>query len=472
MSSDEDKEVESSLRNISNAKRCQQVRSDASSTAGKYVSNMQCISHDTGPVPSIGQLLNDFKVPERPRLFKSEPIDDETWKTMLALNNSKKKRRPRYTETRGAGRMVDEQVTEDQVRHLATNHLRNEEFRNSGDHKIVVDLTDENHSINEPQHQQSRSFYEAISPTVNQPKCLTASQVKSMDQLKLPDAILQQAREIYRCENVLLPSNVTNWLHLKAFVAQHQNSFITPQLCSLAQAHSFRTAIPSTSLQHNIPTHNTRPSNLTSTRPSLSADSDRDGFLPFNDLEAMHSIKIEEETQRQEQSHLSTAQINTPSRVSLSYADYTHLKFNGNQSSPSTKAMEGIVSSPYGVAQCLPKPLTMDQIQGFSKPSDLMSNILPPNAPEDCPHLVKIWEPCLLTLPKHQHRHLNLRDTIVSVLARYDIKTKSTIRAFLDVAETHHFYFLLQAKECRLHSWSVERENDIITVSPAEIVSS
>lgn len=95
-----------------------------------------------------------------------------------------------------------------------------------------------------------------------------------------------------------------------------------------------------------------------------------------------------------------------------------------------------------------------------------MPDILPPGAPKGHPHLIQLWNPALLDLPPDQHDHLNIQDTVVSVLAKYDLKTKSVISAFLDVEKVNHFFFLFKARESNLHSWSIEREEDVITVSP------
>ena len=451
-------------------------------------SSADALRQDGGTVLDLGG-LNSFQPPELPRIFKSEPMDEEEWLATKAaekeaINNRKKQEKEARDRAREQARLdrlagrrrAQRNDSEDVNLILDSSRERSYESSRQRQQRTVVDLTDDLQDTPEATNERPQPPPQPLRPLPSQPRLLTEAQVQLMDQVEVPNNILQQARDIYARERTAFPTNVRKWSDFKIFVAQHP-SFITPQLCLIAQAHAFQSASAPPKPQHNVTSQPPTPASVPSvsnaytgnveTADSIDPPRSR-GRSDSNTLIGMRQIKVEaEEADQLQRESLDRAEtshrplVPARHRPPPSLTQYTAL--------PERNVRPQVAAPSRPIVPQVPQPpsrpvLSAAQIKDLAKPVDLMSDILSPIAPEGHPHLIKIWDSALLDLPIDKHEHLNLPDTVVSILARYDLKTRSAIQAFLDVDGTNHFFFLFKAREGDLHSWSVEREEDTITV--------
>ncbi|KAK5954066.1 hypothetical protein OHC33_004637 [Knufia fluminis] len=429
-------------------------------------------------VPDMSDILNNFKPPEGPRVFKSEPIDNDVWESMLAdkekaKKKSKKDKRNIAEQSATPAREMSSETPEVSAHRRARAGLNTRRSAQpvSSD---FVDLTEETPSeggsVPPPAIQAPTQ-----GPTSNLPRPLTTAQIQIMDQIDVPQGILQQAIDIYRRESTAMPTNVKKWAQLKNFVAQHPASFISPQLCLIAQAHAFHAASapslprppPPPSTSTPVVSNNANARTPTQPRAARATSMNRYAARETRASPETPRIKTEPEETSQPQ-HQPEADIRRPRDVHPNPPVQTTSNKTPRIPTPPTQSA---AHTPHELAnQPTDTHTTTTQIQKLLQPSNLMPDILPPDAPHGHPHLVQLWHPTLLSLPIEQHDHLNIQDTVMSILAKYDLKTKSVISAFLDTKKVNHFFFLFKAREGNLHSWSVEREEDVITVSTSSHV--
>lgn len=419
-------------------------------------------------VPGLGDLLNSFKVPEGPRVFKSEPVDIDLWDDMLAP-----KPKPRRKQKKDKQENVEQ--TAPPAKEMSPDIPEVIEGRNARNtHEVgtsaqaasrdVVDLTEEDDEREGSSSQVPVPQAPTQGSTSHLLRPLTTAQVQIMDHLDVPQNILQQAIDIYRRENIALPVTTKEWAQLKNFVARHPASLISPQLCLVAQAHAFHAAsAPSTFRPLPASTNNNATAERPSEPPKAPADAlDRDSMSEGRVISEEPEIKIEPkdtvQLQRQEEAHSKPLAADPASFDDRSNSDRAQVPVR----TPRTTAR------PPQDRHAQPDSADGSRalIQNLMQPIDLVPDILPPDAPAGHPRLIKLWDPVLLGLPNDQYDYLTIQDTVVSILAKYDMKTKSVVTAFLDVKKVNHFFFLFKAKENTLHSWSIEREDDVITVSP------
>jgi len=419
-------------------------------------------------VPDLGDILNSFKVPEGPRVFKSEPIDVDLWDSMLAptpklKRKQKRDRQDNAKQTVPPVREVSSDIPEfPDGQDARGKHAAVESAQVAS--RDVVDLTEEDDRREGSSSRAPVSQASTHVPTPHLLRPLTAVQMQTMDQTDLPQNILQQAIDIYRRENIALPITTRNWAQLKNFVTQHPVALISPQLCLAAQAHAFNAASvpPTPRLSHASTTNNADVARLY--QPHSAAD----GIVDSNNLDGERAIfeepqmKVEPEDAVQ-LNRRGEADVKQPPAVSANLADLSNMSSYRLPDGTSRATARSLETSS---AQTNGTDTARAQIRSLMRPIDLMPDILPPDAPAGHPRLVKLWDPVLLSLPADQHDHLTIQDTVVSILAKYNLKTKSAVVAFLDVKKVNHFFFLFKARENSLHSWSIEREEDVITVSP------
>lgn len=417
-------------------------------------------------VPDLGDILNSFKVPEGPRVFKSEPIDIDLWDSMLAptpkpKRKQKRDRQDNAKQTVPPVREVSSDIPEfPDGQGARGKHAAVESTQVAS--RDVVDLTEEDDGREGSSSRAPVSEASTHVPTPHLLRPLTAAQVQTMDQTDIPQNILQQAIDIYRRENIVLPITTRNWAQLKNFVTRHPVSLISPQLCLVAQAHAFDAAsVPPTPR----PSHASTTNNADVTRlyqPHSAADDtvDRNNLDGERAIFGEPQMKVEPEDAVQ-LNRREKADVKQPPAVSANLADLSNMNpYQPPDGSSRATARSLEISS----AQTNGRDTARTQIRSLMRPMDLMPDILPPDAPAGHPRLVKLWDPVLLTLPADQHDHLTIQDTVLSILAKYDLKTKSAVVAFLDVKKVNHFFFLFKARENSLHSWSIEREENVITI--------
>lgn len=419
-------------------------------------------------VLGLGDILNSFKVPEGPRVFKSEPVDIDLWDSMLApkprpRRKQKKDKQDNVEQAAPPAKEISANIPEmpDGLNARDTHDVRTSAQAASRD---VVDLTEENDEREGSSSQAPVPQAPTQVPTSHLRRPLTAAQVQIMDQIDVPQNILQQAIDIYRRENIGLPVTTKKWAQLKNFVAQHPASLISPQLCLVAQVHAFNAASAPTTFRPPPASTNSnadagRPNER---QPAPAGALSRDNVSEERVVSEEPQIKIEPED---------TIQLNRQEEAHAKPLPADPASFDNR---PNSDRAQVPVGTPRATARPLQdlhtQPDSADgsraRNQNLMQPIDLIPDILPPDAPAGHPRLIKLWDPVLLSLPSDQYDHLTIQDTIVSILAKYDMQTKSVVAAFLDVKKVNHFFFLFKAKENSLHSWSIEREEDVITVSP------
>lgn len=434
------------------------------------------MSRAKSSVPTIGQLLDNFKVPDGPRVFKSEPIDDKSWQAIQAeqqaRSSSRRRKELKSTEKQDKSSNVQAQGADCESSTELANQAPKPKTASQSPHRIFVDLTEDTQDPEQLPRQPARPLETASAQSSCQPKHLAAAQLQALDQARIPSVVLEQARQIYGRENIILPVNVTKWSHLKAFAAQNPASSITPQLCEYAQANSYHPSTMFTPQQNGD--RNDGAVRLDARQANLGISIDQNLSRNTNQHPVTYSavepccIKVEKQDTlpNEGQQHSKPKEVHVSAHSGASSEPAIHSQLNNkSQVIRHTPATSLYPRSSIPNNFTSPSYLNREQIHNLTKPSNLMLDLLPPDAPEDHPKLVEIWGQSLLELPLGQHEHLNLQNTVVSLLARYDFRSKSAIQAFLDIAGTNHFFFLFQAKESTLHSWSIEREEDIITVS-------
>lgn len=387
-------------------------------------------------VPQLDDLFNNFRRPDHAREFKTEPMDDDTWQDIqekeAAAAEAQKKKQKNSDPPRTRSR-------------TNTARQQNESSKKAPVSDALVDLTEDtdDETRKSPVNQNDQTRKQVSTANRQRIKPLNVVQVQYMDSMQIPNEILDQAKAIYSNENIPFPPTLRLWAHLKHFVTNQPSAVLNLQLVLMMQAHVFYSSSQS-SLAKQQPRH----------LSSAAQPPDLDTF------DSMRRIKVENEVaEREQQSRLRT----TPSAVPVSPV-------------PHVTAEQHPIPAPQArnhqnqIHHTQPEPNLANErridstIQALVKPIDLMPDILPIEAPQDHPHLVNAWDEKLLALPTNVHQHMDLMDTVVSIIARYDLQARAAIEGFLDFAQVHHFFFVFKARDKHMHSWSIEREGDTVTV--------
>lgn len=411
---------------------------------------------------NLGNLFDNFKRPNGSRRFKSEPVDHDVWQDMQAkeaasLEEAKKKKKrdaelPRTRSRTSAARRQNGSSSTGQEQPTASN--------------AVVDLTEDHED--EVSHDNSTRRMslpkKPASPLSKvRVKPLNVVQIQYMDNMQIPDEILGQAKSIYNNENVPFPPTLRLWAHLKHFVTNQPSAVLNLQLVMMMQAHVFHSSSqPNQVQQHNISqTTIPTPQQLQPFKPTGNIIRSLPDLNTFN---GMRLVKVEAEVAKHDQQALLRAAPVAKSGPAPSAAPVrqhsaaTTSKLNRVQNRSQDHTGRQRAHHPR------PESPIDPALQDLVRPVDTMPDILPAKAPASHPHLVSIWDEKLLALPTNVHRHMNLLDTTVSIIARYDLQARSAIESFLDFAQVHHFFFVFKARDKHFHSWSIEREGNTITV--------
>lgn len=420
-------------------------------------------------LPDVSAVFQSFNPPFENRTFKTEPMDDNEWRAEQERNRQEAiERKQREKEERE--RVRAEKLAEREAARAMMEAERNERgsVAPQSQQRTVVDLTDDLDDVAPSPPAQAHDRPPPQGSNVRfppQPRPLAPAQIQMMDQAEIPANMLQQAREVYQNEQIMLPGNVRRWIDLKAFAAQRPNNAINPRVILIAQAHAFQSIpVPSDPPQYastpnaaNAPLHRSAYGNT----PSASVSGHTMPTVNHAALPSMRQIKIEAEEQDLQQ------QI-PPCHQASATRDAQHMhNTTGNRITAVHDTMHRVEpqrAQPMIVQSASPPAVSQEQILQLVQPIELMADILPPDAPEGHPHLVNIWEQALVDLPTEQHRHLNLPDTAVSILAKYDLEGASVIKPFLDLVKYNQFFFLFKARDTHTHSWSIEREGNIVSV--------
>jgi len=461
---DDDEQDTQSMRPPTTQKRSYKERQGHGASSNSDASNYR------SGVPDLGDILNNFKVPESPRVFKSEPVDIDLWDSMLAQKSRPRKQKQDKQNTTerplAAAREISRETSEMYSGRNAQTELTAGTMAQFESPEIV-DLTADDYDYHHGETSSRPVIAKAPThaPTQILPQALTAAQVNLMDQTDVPQNILQQAIDIYQREGTALPTGIKKWAQLKTFVAQHPASFISTHLCLVAQAHAYHAAAASSLSQvplSQVHSNATTPPSVDSIMP-LVASVGSNNTREHHGSPEMPRIKIEPEEPVQLYSysvHQEKADTQQPSHRRTSSA--SRRNSNRLQSPPRNHnaALPTQLPSTQSTTTTPPSPAA---IRHLCRPSSLFSEILPPTGPPNAPHLISLWDEILLSLPPEQHSHLNIPDTVVSILAKYDLNTGAVVKAFLDVKGVNHFFFLFKSRG-GLHSWSIEREGHVITV--------
>lgn len=465
---------------FSTARQLRQDEQIQTDDATRSVSPVRERPRRTSRVLGIGELLDSLKQPQAHPAFKEEPVDGD----IMDLPERRVPPKKRYNKNR-AGAAVASRPT----RTYAKRQPQNKSARNNerdevdaspnGQDSVVVDLTaDDDGSL------QARTCGTGVAVqyqhAVPSHQAFTAPQRGSQDQI--PSTALQQIIEQYRQENIILPIDVTTWHQLEGFAGRNKNpSRVTPAF--IAQIRGFYSTLaltPSQGPNLAYPQSSLADQGATQDQVNRNAYLRGDGKYVFG---AQHSSSSN--TGRP------VTGLNTASEVPVKFEHDVQPSPHTNMTGTSVRVVN---HNP--VLESRLRPQNKDSLQiignpsqhrgaGQSqnsfyppaakavdvRPSNALRDLLPPDAPSGHPHLVSIWDPDLLRLSTNQHDHLNLIDTVVSIIAKYDMKDQSAIKGFLDINAVPHFFFLFKSRTSAWHSWSIEREWDTVTVSPLSFQS-
>ena len=359
----------------------------------------------------------------------------------------------------------------------------------------VIDLTDDDPpNQNIPGHVQFRE--------------LTDEQEQMMAFADVPDSILGLARQHYASEGLSMPVTVRIWQDFKRFVKEHHERgyTMTPASCDVAEAQTFWGAIIQQNTQQGQLSGGT--GHLGNQTGWYNEISQRQAgrYLPH----MSGAVKVKTEPvqnimppfQQQPQIGFSSQAMHTqpvPTQIPTHPpfqmpSDSTHLKHQPKikvepqedksrtqppQKTPAIPPQQQIVTSvrprlgpvPQAVPYSAPVVAPVETLTTKSESQALNGTITAP--PEGqaselgyVPRILTLWDPQFLDIPVDRHEHLSLPDVVISIFAKYDLKYKSVLKGFLNTKEFPHFFFLFKARAAHLHSWSIEREHDTITVSP------
>lgn len=442
----------------------------------------------TSSVPGIGDFLGSFKQPEAQPVFKEEPLDDDIMSLPLRSAPSTRKRKNEKARA-GAPRSDIPPLAPTRQRQPSRN-VNEGPGPNDGDASIdgevgrldtVVDLTGDD--------EERSSLIHANAKLTIHPHGMPYSEVSTQhtpnDNERIPDNALQQIKEQYRREKITIPTNITEWQQLEEFVGTNSKpSLVTPSLVS-----RFR-AICSSNDKYQQHFLSFLPQSSAFTHDAAYGRPNRNHSLYQNEDSFLNSQAI---TSRSS-AHGPTANSGLASdsvtkhgprvqTLSSLGADNPLHQPADSHSAPITRSRSRNTNDTQAASSTLhphePIRSTSHSIRGPSPavinslmhPSEALPNLLPSSAPLGHPHLVSVWNADLLKLSREQHNHLDLIDTVVSIICRYDMKEQSAIKAFFDTNAVQHFFFLFKSRTSAWHSWSVEREWDIVTVSCSFLIS-
>lgn len=416
----------------------------------------------TSRVLGIGELLDSLKQPQPQPAFKVEPVDGD----IMDFPERRVTPRKKYNNTR-AGTAAASRPTRAYTRRQPQVKPARNEGREEVDHEdqqdAVVDLTADDEENSQAQNHRAG--------TPGQYQVFATSQ---RDHEGIPPTALQQIREQYRQENIILPTDVKNWHQLQEFAGRNKNpSRVTPTF--IAQIRGFYSTLGLT------PPQGPNLSYSQSSLPTQGVSQHQLNNSPNLRTEGSYVFGTQQASLSNAGRLISTS--NTASEVAVKLENDAQPSAHSATEGPFVRSVKHIFDNrlrPHNIdsSQIISNPSQRrgpGQLQNNLQPStakvikvqlsDALRDLLPPDAPSDHPHLVSIWDPDLLKLSTNQHDHLNLIDTVVSIIAKYEIKDQSAIKGFLDINAVPHFFFLFKSRTSAWHSWSIEREWDIVTVS-------
>lgn len=443
------------------------TRRDDGSSNSSFPANRQ--TRSDSQAPGIGDVLGGFKFPEPPRSFKEEPIDEDIMQ--LPLRRASPGRKRRNNKDIRLGSHAENDQTNPTGQRPTHNDGRHQRSVSQGeDH--VVDLTEDDGGVYS--RDDSDAPFSTHPQTSNLPLNLSFQPQHSGESDDIPTATLRQFREHYNQRNTTLPPNIKTWSQFRDFAErdhhfQHPTSIVSHQsIPTNGAAH-----IHASSRHQNFP-NNIAGSNvlapfpeahvtLASQGPTSSNNKSRAGTV--NETRSFPAAKVSSSGgQELLQGNLQAAFSKLP--------DY-------HVSRPPTETRQ----RPQRLSRTIEQPARdqpVDQIprvtdtqpfikteaaKALMKPSDALADLLPTQSTVGHPHLVAVWDSQLLhRVPTTQHNHLDLVDTVVSIMAKYDMKGQSAIKPFLDIKDVPHFFFLFKSRTSNWHSWSIEREFNIVTV--------
>lgn len=426
-------------------------------------------ARSTGRVPGIGDILSNFKPPQTPRRFKQEPSDEGNARMWFLREDSV--RRPKVDEQTHDSSVSRDPSTAPRIRQhkrASINDRRKKrvEGSTSGQQEnVIVDLTEDD-SVTD-----SRSNTIQIrqpGPPLN----WASASPQVFHQAQVPGAALQRIKQQYRTENIILPTNIQTWHQLEDFAHQNKGpSVITPtyvvQMRNLYAASVPQTQKPTSSQRQSLSSLNRNNQNP----PYLQTTSRNAGSqhpIPHNHNHVPRAsaprVKVEPEERNQlwpPSPRLVSANSSIPSETFRKKVNLPRMSTDVPRHHSSDQATTFNVQN-----SSLEATLDPAAVEILMRPCNDLPDLLPATAPPDHPHLVALWHRDLLEkVPKTSYDHLSLIDTVVSIIAGYDLKGQSAIKAFLNNEDVPHFFFLFKSRTSNRHSWSVEREANIVTVS-------
>lgn len=432
---------------------------------------------------SAADLLGNFRPPERQPIFKVEPTEPDIMKLPLRSSREPKIDRPSIYAIKPRKRATISKATAGKGK-KNFGQDQGDAGENGYTHQDspFVDLTGDD---NEERAQSPRQYDNTtIQRQDRAPQAGIPAFLNSATNGKIPDATLQHIRERYRQDQINLPRNVTTWRQLEEFAsANSKPSLITPALISEFRNLSSSNGVPQSSvglvsqqdsslfrdITEEPPNRNPFPAQNTTHASFAHGFAPRSGMHQQTAGSGARSRTITDNRFNTDVPP-STAAQHVSSRLSNKYNPpltrsrlrSTNIQEDGNN----VQLNHELRNSPHNN---LPASIVVN-INALLQPSEALPHLLPSSAPSDRPHLVSLWHPYLLKLPRGQHNHLDLIDTVVSIMFRYDMKEQSVIKAFLDMNEVQHFFFLFKSRTSAWHSWSLEREFSTVTVSCSFLV--
>lgn len=442
----------------------------------------------TKPVPNISDILASFKPPEKSiaPTVKLE-LDEEDIVANAALRMPTPGLRGKNNEDTDARAPATAEERREATEITTSNNTGGQQYKTPGQaiRSMFVDLTEEDESrqVARPPSRALTAVRSSSSPIApprvsTKPPPLTSStpaiqapgrttiptlnpaQIEIVDLVETPQHLLQQARDFYLQARIDMPSNITTWADLKVFAAQHPIPTLAPKIIADVQAHVFHSSkIP--------PTPSLPPVNTLRPTPRIPLPPPQRLVPPAKNSQPHHArtvvparlrVKVEEPEADQdfEPQVRKDIQVNGRSKSATLREQPPIALATGN--------VTPVAPIPYQ-ATAVDRSATDLQILRLTEPLGLCPELLPPDAPGGHPHLIQVWDPVLVNLPQEKHNHLDLIDTVVSIIYKYEPKTMTAIKAFLDPEKVGHFFFLFKSRSDKYHSWSIEREGDIITVS-------
>lgn len=430
---------------------------------------------------STADILGSFKLPETQPVFKVEPTEPDIMK--LPLRSSKKTKHdrpnvyaiaPRKRQTGTAPKYgVSTGRTDSDQDHGDTGTDASIQQQNT-----FVDLTaEDNGDEDEERVESSRRDNELMIQRPSEiPHFGPFAAFAPVANDKIPEVTLRHIREQYQKDRISLPANISRWQQLLEFSsANTKPTLITPALIVQWCSSFWSSGTP----QPNVsPCSQHSSVFLQNTVKNQDLFHDQTEYVPFipdastpsrdahrSSPASKRGVEVIQRA-RPDTSTEPNTRTERPATRPSDKRTATHTRSHPR----TTNAARDVGNIPaghdfatsqrYGV-----QGANIVDVSTLMRPFEALPQLLPSSAAVGHPHLVPVWHPYLLKLPRIQHDHLNLVDTVISIMAKYDMKEQSVIKAFLDMDQVQHFFFLFKSRSNVWHSWSVEREYNIVTVS-------